>query len=170
LAVRSTPYAEDNFGRYPEDEIQDASLFMANVMQSFTGNDGANFAVVKSEFASSWKTRPHVWADWYKRLKPISDRLVGVQITCKDAVDVIYRFAENEKAVIYIDPPYHGFERYYEEKVKYEMVEAVFACRGKVLVSEYEGAERFFKHWNRATRDVVNHTGKERREYLFMNF
>jgi len=169
--VRCIPYAEANFYDVPKDAIEDASLFMATTMQRYTGRDSGHFAISKNLKGEPWKLRAFVWSEWYRRLKPASERLKGVQIICRDAVDVINRFADNPDSLLYVDPPYFGFESYYGEKVDYEaMVEALHRFKGKVIISEYEGALKFFKYWNTATRAVKNHNGKGRTEYLFMNF
>lgn len=86
-------------------------------------------------------------AKWLARLSFIEqwhERLMRVQIDCRDAIEVI-RYWDNTEAVFYVDPPYplatrNGRKAYQCEMTDdqhEQLVECLLGCKGAVILSCY---------------------------------
>ena len=93
------------------------------------------------------------------------DRLKRVVILNDDAVNVI-RSQDGEKTLFYLDPPYVHDTRAATDVYHHEMteadhvrlLEAIVACKGKVLLSGYPNDlyARMLPNWNRHDFKIDN--------------
>lgn len=87
---------------------------------------------------SRWLTRKQFFSAWCERLQ-------RVQIDCRDAIEVI-NYWDNQDAVFYVDPPYVSETR--KTRAAYtveaslehhqELVQTLLRCRGAVVLSGYD--------------------------------
>lgn len=99
--------------------------------RTFESNRGMALAT------SRWNMRLSLLEAWHSRL-------MRVQIDCRDALEVI-RYWDNEDAVFYIDPPYHPDTRVDKKKYVKEasrdhharLVETLLSLKGKAVLSGY---------------------------------
>lgn len=176
----ATPYSPENWrnGKTSEDALEDARLLIASGQQFYSGN-GNNSTWAMDKSPAPRKPKSSVWADYCQRVLPFAARIKDVQILCEDAVKAIERVKDNQDALIYVDPPYLGHEDEYRFSVDYDrLVEALSACKAKVIVSEYETAVDRFPGWHvvrkemagRARTGAHNTTAKRKVECLIANF
>lgn len=123
--------------------------------------------------AKSWKELPGV-------LEEAAERLRGVQIEHRPAVEVIRRF-NTPGVLIYADPPYvlnsrSGGRRQYNHEMTdadhVELLDALKAHRGPVLISGYRSPlyDRELKDWIRESTTTSDQLSRRREECLWMNF
>lgn len=107
-----------------------------------------------------------------------AERLRGVQIENQAAVKLIKRF-NYPNVLIYADPPYvlgtrHGKQYRFEmtDDDHVELLEALKAHRGKVIVSGYPSAlyDDYLRDWYSEKCSVRNQLSAPRTEVLWMNF
>lgn len=178
-----TPYSrrvyEDAFDRRPEDSLGRAVNFYIRL------NMGHGFRTNGER--EGWKNdvqgreRAYAAQDWGslpERIMQAAERLRGVQIENRPAVELIKRF-NYENVLIYCDPPYmletrHGKQYRHEmdEKDHQELLEAVLGHKGKVILSGY-GTPLYdsrLKGWHREETVCRTFSGSRKREVLWMNF
>ena len=107
-----------------------------------------------------------------------AERLRGVQIENKPAIEVVRRF-NFPNVLIYADPPYllstrHGKQYRCEMTADdhAELLTVLKAHTGPVLLSGYDSPlyNDALKDWHREEIDVMAQTATKRREVLWMNF
>lgn len=121
--------------------------------------------------ANQWCNTPAV-------IYEAAERLRGVQIECRPAVELIHRF-NFPNVLIYADPPYllstrHGKQYRFEmqDSEHIELLDALKAHKGPVLLSGYESPlyRSELAGWYCAKRLTTAQTATRREEVLWMNF
>jgi DNA adenine methylase len=152
--LRCTFYARADFVRAvevlrsPAGDVDDDELawaFFVGQNQSFGGR-----ADSPGNWARSVKpgtSRPRMWWSRVEAIEAWATRLAGVQIECRDALEVI-RFWDGPDATFYLDPPYvhatreAGSRNIYavepDEGHHQELVETLLAAAGACVVSGYD--------------------------------
>lgn len=97
-----------------------------------TAGSGASFAV-------RWKHNPRVQLrSDMPTIRPLAQRLSGVQLLARDGLDILARLARKPEAVVYVDPPYGGLRDYAAEVDRGALREALAAQRGACAVSGFD--------------------------------
>ncbi len=179
-----TPYArkvyEDAFASVPEDSLQKAVNFYIRL------NMGHGFRTTGEKVG--WKNdvqgreKAYASRDWRRlpeKIMQAAERLRGVQIECRPAVEVMQRF-NYKNVLLYLDPPYmpgvrHGRQyrhEMYDEKSHRELLEAAREHKGPVLVSGYETElyNDMLAGWHREEMVCYSQTCSRKQEVLWMNF
>lgn len=102
---------------------------------------------------------PGYLAGYVARVPPAADRLAGVSLECRDALDVITTYGQHPGVLLYCDPPYLGSTR--AANYRHEMTaddqhralaDALADCRAAVVLSGYASPlyEDLFAGWHRA--------------------
>lgn len=158
----ATPYAQKNWRDMADkSEIEKAALFIASTQQFYAGATYNSTFSVDAGHANKNKAR--VWADWFQRILPAAARLKDAQLLNEDAFKVIDRFKHLPNALWYIDPPYLGHEKEYQNSVPCaDLARALHGVQGKVIVSGTKDEAPFYNDWNKAQREYVGRarTGK----------
>ena len=126
----------------------------------------------KANAAKCWAKTPEV-------IIQAAERLRGVQIENRPAVELIRRF-NYQNVLIYADPPYMLGTRQNRKQYRHEMtdddhmelLEAIKAHRGPAIISGYDSDlyNRELKGWYKDGRTSFTQTASKRREILWMNF
>lgn len=118
------------------------------------------------------------WCKMPQVIIEAAERLRGVQIENRPALDLIQRF-NYPNVLIYADPPYllstrHGKQYRFEmdDAEHAELLEALKAHRGPVLISGYDSIlyNKALEGWTRKEITVMAQTATKRKEILWMNF
>lgn len=178
-----TPYArrvyEDAFASEPKDSLGKAVNFYIrlNMGHGFRTNGekvGWKNDVQGRERAYASKD----WCDLPGKIMQAAERLRGVQIDCRPAVDLIERF-NYPNVLIYADPPYvldtrHGKQYRYEldDKGQNDLLDRLLAHKGPVLLSGYDNElyNDRLKGWHREETTCYTQVCSKKREILWMNF
>lgn len=118
------------------------------------------------------------WCQIPEILIPAAERLRGVQIECRPALDVIRKF-NYPNVLIYADPPY-VLETRCRRQYRHEMtdsdhellLDALLKHRGPVILSGYDSPmySDALRHWNKECIVSRNQACRETNEILWMNF
>lgn len=178
-----TPYArqvyEDAFVSVPEDSLQQAVNFYIRL------NMGHGFRTNGEKVG--WKNdvqgreRSYASQDWCNlpdKIMQAAERLRGVQIENRPAVELIERF-NYTNVLIYADPPYvlstrHGKQYRYEldDKGQNDLLDVLLSHKGPVLLSGYDNDlyNDRLKGWHREETTCYTQVCSKKKEILWMNF
>lgn len=102
---------------------------------------------------------PGYLAGYVNRVCPAAERLAGVSLESRDALEVIAAYGKSPRSLLYVDPPYLGSTRaanYRHEMTsagKHEALwEALDACKAAVVLSGYLSPlyDELYGSWHRA--------------------
>ncbi len=179
-----TPYArqvyEGTFTRMPGDSLQKAVDFCVRLNMGYGFRTNGHREGWKNDVQG--RERAYAARDWGSlpgRLMCAAERLRGVQIEHRPAVEVIRRF-NSRNTLVYCDPPYmlgtrSGGEQYRHEtrdQDHEELLDVLLAHKGKVLLSGYDSAlyNDRLRGWHREETVYRSQAGSLKREVLWMNF
>ncbi len=188
-AVYLTPYAREVYEKAHSMMRDDAGCtddpFERALAFCICLNQGHGFRTTGEKVG--WKNdiqgreRAYAVRDWNRmpdKVMQAAERLKGVQIECRPAVELIKRF-NFPNVLIYADPPYVLETRYGKQyccemtdRDHEELLDALLAHKGPAIVSGYPCAlyDDALHGWRR--EETVGHTqsGNRKTEVLWMNF
>lgn len=178
-----TPYArqiyEDAFAAVPEDSLGKAVNFYIRL------NMGHGFRTNGEKVG--WKNdvqgreRAYASQDWRRlpeKIMQAAERLRGVQIENRPAIEIIQRF-NFPNVLIYADPPYvlgtrHGKQYRHEmdDPAQEELLYILLAHKGPVILSGYDNElyNATLKGWHREETTAYSQVCSRKKEILWMNF
>lgn len=178
-----TPYArqvyDEVFSTEPEDSFERAVNFYIRL------NMGHGFRTNGEKVG--WKNdvqgreRAYASQDWCnlpEKIMKAAERIRGVQIENRPAVELIPRF-NYSNVLIYADPPYmldtrHGKQYRCEMDAKdhEHLLDVLKAHKGPVLISGYDSElyRDMLSGWNREETTCYSQVCSKKREVLWMNF
>lgn len=178
-----TPYARQVYDNAhfdaPKDKFQRACNFFVrcNTGQGFRTNGekvGWKNDVQGRERAYAAKS----WSELPEEIMSAAERLRGVQIENRPALDLIPRF-NSEKVLLYCDPPYllntrHGKQYRYEmsDRDHRNLLEVLLAHKGPVLLSGYDSAlyDSALQGWRKEYKTTYSQVMSKKQEALWMNY
>lgn len=186
-ALELTPYARAEFDlsyEPTEDPLERARRIVVRSYMGFGGNLGRPTASGKPQRTgfrmtahTSGRNCARVWADYIMALDAIIERLRGVIIENRAALDVIDR-NDTPETLIYADPPYLAETRDAGSDYRFEMTEAdhvalaerLNRAQGPVIVSGYPSAlyEDLYRGWTRVERPAQADGARARTEVLWL--
>ena len=121
------------------------------------------------------------WATWPEEIRRFTERLRGVVIECRPAIELIARY-DGPDTLFYVDPPYpqstrnmrRGNANYVHEMTDddhRELARVLLGLEGHVLISGYPCPlydEELFPSWHRVTTTAIADSGGERVEAVWM--
>jgi len=192
LALRLTPFARTEFNlayQASPDVVERARRLVVRSFMGF-GSNGHNIKA-KTGFRSnsnrSGTTPAHDWTNYADGLPSIGERLVGVVIENKDAVDLMVQH-DGPDTLFYVDPPYmvdtRSLANPYDIKYRgglyaHEMddadherlLAALLVLEGMVVLSGYPHAlyDQRLAGWRRIERRALADGARPRIEVLWIN-
>lgn len=182
-----TPFARDEYKQsfaLSDDPIEQARR---TVVRSFMGfGSNALCRDIKSGFRSnsnrSGTTPAHDWANYPECVDALIDRLRGVVIENKPAIEIM-RQHDSEETLHYCDPPYvhstrsvamHGNYGYSHEMTDADheaFAECIHQLRGMVVISGYQCPlyDRILGDLERIEKPALADGARERTELLWFN-
>lgn len=117
-------------------------------------------------------------AGYKARLAPAAERLMNVQLECRNALEVIADYGQHEDNLLYVDPPYLGSTRNsigYAHEMRDEsdhvlLLETLAEVKASVVLSGYASPlyEKHLEGW--AVHDIGSRTqGADRAERVWCN-
>lgn len=186
--IRLTPFARGEFeaayGPESPDEIERARILVVRSYMGF-GSDSVNKARPTGfrVHATRGGTSPGGdWRNWPECIAAVVDRLRGVMVENKPAIEVLERFDAPE-TLHYVDPPYLAETRsvspgvYAHEMNTEEQHRELAAClhklKGYIILSGYQSTLYStlydYKGWERHTTAANTNMNIERTEAVWMN-
>jgi DNA adenine methylase len=184
-----TPYARDEFieaYNATPDPVEQARRTLTRAFMGFGSAAATQGKSIKGQnpltgFRSNTKragTAPaHDWASYPEALKAVIERLRGVVIENRDALDIIPAH-DSEKTFFYADPPYLPSVRDYGTDYQHEMTdedhvklaEALKDVKGAVMVSGYHSDlyNELYRGWTVREKHTYADGAMPRTEVLWM--
>ncbi|MEV6879137.1 DNA adenine methylase [Amycolatopsis sp. NPDC051128] len=182
-----TPHARAEFleayalGEAPDD-VERARRVWVRLSQSRTGTllrTGWRHYV---DPAGSSIGMPGYLGGYVERIGPAAARLAGVSLECQPALELIERYGQSPRVLLYVDPPYLGTTRV-SGAYRHEMAaaaehralaEALQACRAAVVLSGYDSPlyAELYPGWHVHRIETTTGQGgtrQERTEVLWSN-
>lgn len=122
------------------------------------------------------------WANWPDQVPAFVDRLRGVAIENRDALEVIARL-DSAGTLLYVDPPYplhtrtagggkHGYRHEMTDQQHRDLAAVLHDCDGMVVLSGYPTAlydRELFANWERHQRKHLADGARVRTEVVWLN-
>lgn len=182
--IHYTPYAREVYEKaftqqIPEDRFEKALMFYIRL------NMGHGFRTNGEKVG--WKNdvqgreRAYASQDWCnlpKKILQAAERLRGVQIENRPAIELIPRF-NYENVLIYCDPPYmletrHGKQYRCEmtDEEHEELLKILLNHKGSVMISGYDTElyNDMLKGWHKKEKTAYSQVCSKKQEILWMNF
>lgn len=183
--IRWTPYARDVYEgafagmKTEQDSFRRAVNYYTYMMMGYGFRTNGNKTGWKIDLQGREKAyAANMWCNAPDRIMQAAERLRGVQIENRPAVQLIRRF-NFPNVLIYADPPYLMETRFGElyrmemtEQDHLELLECLLQHKGPVLLSGYRSEIycETLKGWNMETITVRNQRADAAEECLWMNF
>ena len=181
-----TPFARDEYAEsfeVAEDPLEQARRTVIRSFMGF-GSNSLNRAVRSGFRANSNRsgtTPAHDWAHYPECLLAICERLAGVVIENRDAMEVMAAH-DGPDTLHYVDPPYvhdtrsktcatKGYDHEMTNDYHKDLAAFLGTLRGAVIVSGYDCQlyQRLFDGWTQVERRALADGARERTEVLWMN-
>jgi len=192
--LRMTPFARAEFAEAWEPAETPLEQARRTVVRAFMGFGSAAITLMRApEKAArggtpgtgfransnrSGTTPAHDWKNYPDALDAIIERLRGVVIENRDALDLMPQH-DGEETVYYVDPPYVAETRDKGSDYRHEMTdddhvrlaEVLRSLKGAVLLSGYdcEMYRRLYADWNRVERHAHADGARARVEVLWLS-
>ena len=181
-ALHLTPFARDEFElSYTEsdDPVEQARRTIIRSFMGFGSNGATGYNTgFRANSNRSGTTPAHDWANYPKELPAIIERLRGVVIENRDAIQVMDAH-DGLETLHYVDPPYLPETRNKGGDYKHEMTEAehlellgfLRSLSGAVVLSGYQSQmyDEALPGWTKATRAALADGARDRVEVLWLN-
>lgn len=178
-----TPYArqvyEEAFVSVPEDSLQQAVNFYIKLNMGHGFRTNGEKVGWKNDVQGRERSyASQNWCNLPDKIMQAAERLRGVQIENRPAVELIERF-NYTNVLIYADPPYvlstrHGKQYRHEldDKGQNDLLDVLLAHKGPVLLSGYDNAlyNDRLKSWYREETTCYSQVCSKKQEVLWMNF
>ena len=198
IALELTPFAREEFHEAYEPTDDQIERARRTVVRSFMGfgsaactqvsatKPGAGFKPstgYRANSNNSGTTPAHDWANYPKNLPFLIERLQGVVIENRNAIEVMNQ-QDSSETLHYVDPPYvhstRGLKQWrtpqsYRHEMSDDDHRKMAAClhslKGMVVLSGYrcELYDELFKDWRRIDRDAHADGARDRVESLWFN-
>lgn len=177
-----TPFARSEFveAYHPtECDVERARRLIIRSFMGFGSNGHERKTGFRANSNRSGTTPAHDWLNYPESLAAIVDRMRGVVIENRDAVQVMAAH-DGPETLHYVDPPYLPETRNkgsdYSHEMTVEEHEALLAflrgLSGKVVLSGYPSPtyDRALPDWRRIEKPSLADGARKRTEVLWMNF
>jgi DNA adenine methylase len=181
LELQLTPFARAEFAQSyapSSDPIESARRLVVRSFMGFGSNGHARLTGFRYNANRSGTTPAHDWANYPDALAATVDRLRGVVIESRPALDLIPQH-DGAETLFYVDPPYVAESRDAGRDYLHEMTDAdhralaesLSSVRGMVVLSCYPSAlyESLYAGWHRVERAALADGGRKRVEVLWIN-
>jgi DNA adenine methylase len=186
-AVEATPFSRAAWERAAEggnDALERAVAFFIRCRQSLAGRRDTFAPLSRTRTRRGFNEQASAWITAVEGLPAVHARLRRVVVENRPALEVIRR-EDGPGTLFYFDPPYLPVTRTARQVYEFEMSEAdhlelldaLLACKGKVMVSGYPSELYYSKlaGWTRHTFDLPNNAaaGKSKgreTEVVWCNF
>ena len=178
-----TPYArqiyEEPFTAIPEDSFERAVNFYIKLNMGHGFRTNGEKVGWKNDVQGRERAyASQGWCHLPEKIMQAAERIRGVQIECKPAVDVIERF-NHPNVLVYNDPPYvldtrHGkqYRCELDDKGQNDLLDVLLAHKGPVVISGYDNNlyNDRLKNWHREETFCYSQVCSKKREVIWMNY
>ncbi|KKK48633.1 hypothetical protein LCGC14_3143160, partial [marine sediment metagenome] len=180
--LKLTPYARSEFEvsyLVDGDPIEQARRTIVRSFMGFssalTSKSGSGF---RSDSKRSGTTPAHDWRNYPRALEKIIERLRGVVIENRNALEVI-KTHDGRQTLHYVDPPYPLGTRKWRQAYRHEMnddghrelAKVLIGLEGMVILSSYpcDLYDELYAGWQQVSCDAYANGAVPRREVLWLS-
>lgn len=185
-----TPFAREEFDRCYEPAIDDVDRAAKTIALSFMGfgSDSASRGCrtgFRSKMSDSRALPSEEWARWTVEVRTFVERLRGVTIEQRPALEIIGRL-DRPSTLFYCDPPYvfatrtslkgkqktsHGYRCEMTDEDHRALADTLHSVRGMVLLSGYASGlySELYGDWKCLKMDTLADGARVRTECLWLN-
>lgn len=182
-SIYLTPYARDVYERAfrenPEDQFERALNFYIRLNMGHGFRTNGEKVGWKNDVQGRERSyASQEWCNLPEKIMQAAERLRGVQIDNRPAVELIPRF-NFENVLMYCDPPYmldtrHGKQYRHEmnDRDHEELLALLLMHKGPVVISGYktELYDNMLAGWNRYETTAYSQVCSKKREVLWINY
>lgn len=186
--VRLTPFARAEFVLSYEPSDDPMEQARRTIVRAFLGfgSDAASGAQTgfRSNSFGSNRSAPRDWMAYPDQVPVFAERLAGVQVECKPAVELVQEH-DGPDTLFYVDPPYvevtrsqtttgegKGYRHEMADDDHRELAEVLHGVDGMVVLSGYPCDlydRELYPDWHRVERKALADGARERTEVLWLN-
>lgn len=184
--LRLTPYAHAELRLAYEPVCDPAERARRTIVRSFMGHGSgcatraSRHGFRRGKLTSRVRTPATEWATYPDAIDAFVDRLQGVIIESRNALDVISMY-DAPGALTYADPPYladvrqdrlRAYKHEMTDEDHRRLAEVLHACRGMVVLSGYPSPlydDELYPDWRRVVRPARDAAANERTEALWLS-
>lgn len=182
-----TPFSRDEFVLAYEphaDQVEQARRTLFRSQAGFgTGAASGNTSGFRNDAKRAYSLCSHIWARFPEQIATFTERLQGVIIENRPAVDVIAK-NDGEQTLFFVDPPYlmdtrnrHGGKVYRHEMTDqehFQMLQVLLDVKGYVVITGYDHPlyREHLKDWELHTKSARISSGRgtaSRIEHAWLN-
>ncbi len=182
--LRLTPFSRREFeiSHLPHpNSIEKARRLIIRSYMGF-GSDSASNVSRPTGFRAnsnrSGTTPAHDWVNYERHMHQLAERIRGIVLECRPALDVISAH-DSPETLFYLDPPYlestrkrfGAYSHEMSEQDHIELLDCIKGIKGIVVISGYESKlySKALKNWKRIERKARADGALERTEVLWTN-
>lgn len=177
--IRWTPHSrQEYYDSYEpvEDELEQARRLVVRLWQG-RGGKTAHRTGWRSMIECNGPLPGQEWIRFPEKIAVVAERLIGVQIECQPAAELLQRY-QRSNVLIYADPPYihatrttTSYRHEMSDRDHEELLELLDVHPGPVLLSGYAHPmyDERLRHWHRETKIAKAEAGAMREEVLWIN-
>lgn len=157
-----TPHSRAEYeaarGELPDDEVERARLTWVRLTQGRSHSMKPTGWWFRKNVATAGNSPTDYLVGYRARLAAVTDRLSGVSLESRDALDVIRDYGSEPTVCLYVDPPYLGSTRATNYRVEMldddahrTFADALNECKASVVLSGYDSPlyAELFDGWHR---------------------
>lgn len=185
-ALRLTPFSREEFEADWPEESSAVELARRTLLRSFAGYgsasvNGKHSTGFRSHSRRQYTIPAHDWARYPEHIEAFVQRLQGVVIEQRPALDVVKQ-QDGPDVLFYVDPPYvqdtrnmrRGNAAYAHEMSDADhgqLAEVLHQVRGMVVVSGYRCTlyDKLFNDWQRRDIEALADGARKRIESIWLN-
>lgn len=177
--VRWTPHSREEYYLSYESIGNDLERARRLIVRLWQGRGG------KTSHRTGWRSMIEMngplpgqeWLRFPEKIQTVAERLIGVQIECQPALQLLERY-RRPNVLIYADPPYllstrttTSYRHEMSDQDHLELLESLDDHPGPVLLSGYAHPlyDRRLRHWRREIKQAKAENGAVREEVLWIN-
>lgn len=180
-ALQLTPFAHQEFDLSyapADDPVEQARRTVVRSFMGFGSNSHNKATGFRANSNRSGTTPAHDWRNYPDKLRALIERLQGVAIEQRDALQVMAAH-DSADTVHYVDPPYVASTRDVGHDYRHELTDAdhvalaehLHHLQGAVVLSGYASPlyDRLYADWQRVERHAHADGARPRVEVLFLS-
>jgi DNA adenine methylase len=180
-ALQLTPFARQEFDLSyapADDPVEQARRTVVRSFLGFGSNSHNKATGFRANSNRSGTTPAHDWRNYPDKLRALIERLQGVAIEQRDALQVMAAH-DSADTVHYVDPPYVATTRDAGSDYRHELTDAdhvalaehLHHLQGAVVLSGYASPlyDRLYADWQRVERHAHADGARPRIEVLFLS-
>lgn len=184
--LRVTPYAyaEWMLAHVRRDIIADhIEAARMTILKSFLsisadGTTRKNIGGFGSRLSQNYTTKANAWASYADMIPVFRDRLMGVIIECRDALQIMTTY-DNVDALHYVDPPYvshtwgsgKSYNKELSDSEHENLLKTLLSLSGMVVLSGYDNElyNDMLQGWTKDSKNAINLLNDRRVECLWIS-